>query len=214
MAKLPLGSGTRKARPKRHDWGEIKARYVTGQESTRQIASIYGIALSSVCARCSAEGWVQAREEYRRSVGADAVRESRARDAHRVAQQLEAVREAADRLSAHALEAISDPQQYHRHLVQESDKGKIRTVERVYSKIDSRAMMETAKSLSELSKTLRAIYGIPTWLEEQQLQQARERLELERAKAQVGREGEESGGVLVLAAVEEQQEAADDGGEA
>lgn len=207
------GKITQKKAP-RPEWELIRAEYVAGDMSTRALAHKYGLSAYAVCDHCAREGWVQARAEYRDSVAREAVQEYRARDSHRIADQLQDIAEAAQLTAQALLEAARDPQQYQRHLVQESEKGKIRTVERVFAKRDTRAALDLSKALGELGRTLRTVYGIPTYMEEQQLQQARERLELERAKAQVGREGEESGGVLVLAAVEEQQEAAGDGGEA
>lgn len=198
----------------RPDWELIRAEYVAGDMSTRALAHKYGLSAYAVCDHCAREGWVQARVEYRDSVARSAVQEYRARDSHRIADQLQDIAEAAQLTAKALLEAARDPEQYQRHLVQESDKGKIRTVERVFAKRDTRAALDLSKALSVLGSTLRSVYGIPTYMEEQQLQQARERLELERAKAQLSGDGAEDGGVLVLAAVEEQQEAADDGGEA
>lgn len=205
----------RRGRNREKDWSAIKAEYITGEMSTRALAAKHGLSVYAVCDHCSREGWVEQRARYREDVARDAVQEYRARDSHRIADQLQDIAEAAQLTAQALLEAARDPEQYQRHLVQESEKGKIRTVERVFAKRDTRAALDLSKALGELGRTLRTVYGIPTYMEEQQLQQAREKLELERAKAQVGREGEESGGVLVLAAVEEQQqEVADDGGEA
>ena len=204
----------RRGRNREKDWAAIRAEYITGEMSTRALAAKHGLSVYAVCDHCSREGWVEARERYREDVARDAVQEYRARDSHRIADQLQDIAEAAQLTAKALLEAARDPEQYQRHLVQESDKGKIRTVERVFAKRDTRAALDLSKALGELGRTLRTVYGIPTYMEEQQLQQARERLELERAKAQLSGDGAEDGGVLVLAAVEEQQEAADDGGEA
>ncbi len=200
----------------RPDWELIRAEYVAGDMSTRALAHKYGLSAYAVCDHCAREGWVQARVEYRDSVARSAVQEYRARDSHRIADQLQDIAEAAQLTAKALLEAARDPEQYQRHLVQESDKGKIRTVERVFAKRDTRAALDLSKALSVLGSTLRSVYGIPTYMEEQQLQQARERLELERAKAQLGREGEDEGGVVVLAAAGEDAPIAeaDDDGEA
>lgn len=201
-----------KARP---DWEAIRAEYIAGDMSTRVLAQKYGLSVYAVCNHCCKEGWVEARAHYRDAVARDAVQEYRARDASRIADQLQDIRDATEAMSRAALEAARDPQQYHRHLVMESDgKHGMRTVERIYDKADARSMREMAQAIGEMCKILRTVYGIPTYMEQQQIDQARARLELERQKAQLSGDGAEDGGVLVLAAVEEHQEAADDGGEA
>ncbi len=52
------------------DWVKIRNEYVTGNISQRALVEQYGIARRGLETRCSREGWVAAREEYRKRVSA------------------------------------------------------------------------------------------------------------------------------------------------
>ena len=196
---------------KRPSWEQIKAEYVSGDTTVRELAKRHGLSVYSVSDHCSKEGWVEARARYRDEVAREAVQEYRARDAGRIADELQSIREAAEAMSQAALLAAKDPQQYHRHLVMESDgKRGMRTVEKVFDKADARAMRDMAQAVSQLAQILRTVYGIPTYMEEQQIEQARARLELDRAKAQLAGDASDEGGVVVLADVQQEDDGSDD----
>ena len=74
---------------KGYDWVALRARYVTGKESLRDLAADDSTpTLTSLMRHSAAENWPQAREEYKRRVGEKAESEAAQAAADVIANQL------------------------------------------------------------------------------------------------------------------------------
>ena len=77
------GTGQASRSPKRtsanrHDWNEIRTRYIIGNESLREIAEKVPCGKTTIMARSRKEGWPTLREEYRRDLDAKTVQKAAA----------------------------------------------------------------------------------------------------------------------------------------
>lgn len=168
------GTGVRQT-----DYTDAEQLYVTTAMPLREVAQKLGLkerALQSVCTR---RGWMQKRTEYQEQIA----REAREKTHTERVEQLASLMRSTLRLSDVVAGALDDPDQLRRWLVQESDGERTETVERVYDKIDSRAVRDLAAAQRDLARTIRDVFRLPTQGEEHAQQLARERLELEKRKA-------------------------------
>ena len=113
------------------------------------------------------------------------------------AAKLVSLQQSADAMSTAIARVFDDADQFHRHLVT-SD---FETEERVYKKIDTKAIRDLTGAMRDLAIVLRNVYNIPTVQEQAAMDVAAERLALERQKADIGGSEEAGGGVVEIAAV-------------
>lgn len=177
----------------RADWAKLKAKYVKGTMTYRQLATDTGVSLTLINQHGSKEHWQEARSEYRRKTAAKATQ--KASDA--AAARLARVGETAGILIDRTLAAIGDPDQLNRYIVQrqqeyaepvEDPQGRFLsrdswTEEQIYSKLDTKALRDMTAALKDLTGVIRSVYGIPTQAEAEAQRIAAERLEMDKAKA-------------------------------
>ena len=177
------------------DWAKLKAKYVKGTMTYRQLAADTGVSLTLINQHGSREHWQDARAEFRRRTAARATQ--KASDA--AAERLARVGDAAGELIERTLAAIGDPDQLNRYLVQrqqeyaepcEDAQGHLLsrdawTEEQRFDKLDTKALRDMTAALKDLTGILRNIYGIPTQAEAEAQRIAAERLEMDKAKAAV-----------------------------
>lgn len=177
----------------RNDWAKLKAKYVKGTMTYRQLAAETGVSLTLINQHGSKEHWQEARSEYRRKTAARATQ--KASDA--AAARLARVGETAGILIDQTLEAMGDPAQLHRYLIQRQqeyaeprcdDDGTLIsrdswTEEQLFSKLDTKALRDMTAALKDLTGVIRSVYGIPTQAGAEAQRIAAERLEMDKAKA-------------------------------
>ena len=179
------------------DWEAIKAAYAVGNDSLSDIAARYGIAQTAVSAHSSADGWVAARKAYRLKVAKAAMGEAEGKDAAILTSLLSSI----DKLTRQIARALDDPDQLHRHLVQEGDgAGGFTTVERLYDKLDWVGARAASQTLKDLTAVARDLLGIRSRQQAEDFAIVTQRLELERAKAALGEQTTEGTGVIMLPA--------------
>lgn len=179
------------------DWEAIKAAYAVGNDSLTDIAARYGIAQTAVSAHSSADGWVAARKAYRLKVAKAAMGEAEGKDAAILTSLLSSI----DKLTRQIARALDDPDQLHRHLVQEGDgTGGFTTVERLYDKLDWVGARAASQTLKDLTAVARDLLGIRSRQQAEDFAIVTQRLELERAKAALGEQTTEGTGVILLPA--------------
>lgn len=190
--------------PEIPDWESIKTEYVTTKISYRALADKYGISCRTVFARGKREGWVQERQKHKDAVVARMVRNVQRKEASDGAKRLLQMRSAADSMSGVIAGAFGDAEQFHRHLVSVRDGEMTRTEERVFRKLDTKAVRDLTVAMRDLTAVLRDLYDLPSLADREARELALERLELEKQKAAIGREtGEDETGVLLLSPVED-----------
>lgn len=82
-------------------WAKIKAEYVSGGISHRELAKKYGMSASQISKKSAAEGWFRLREQKRKKADAKIVDQAAAREA----RQAEKLYSAADKLLDRVTEA-------------------------------------------------------------------------------------------------------------
>lgn len=196
--------------PEIPDWESIKTEYVTTKISYRALADKYGISCRTVFARGKREGWVQERQKHKDAVVARMVRNVQRKEASDGAKRLLQMRSAADSMSGVIAGAFDDAEQFHRHLVSVRDGEMTRTEERVFHKLDTKAVRDLTVAMRDLTAVLRDLYDLPSLSDREARELALERLELERQKAAVGKEtDEDETGVLLLSPVEVETDGAE-----
>lgn len=144
-------------------WGEIKTEYVTTDTSYRQLAKKYGgkyrLSDTTIAKRGSAEDWVSERERYR-SEKAAKIEEARTRES--IEQGLAAIREIGNVATA-----------------------SIETIRKQIAGAGNGTQAEAAVgALRGLLLIIRDCYGILTATEQAKIDNDKERLALEKAKAE------------------------------
>lgn len=180
------------------DWKRIKTEYITTDTSYRKLAAKYDVPMSTLTRIAIKEKWVEARERYKNKVVTKTVEKMAAKEANKLAK----LRTMTDSM-VNVVEGIfNDPEQFQRHLVQTRD-GQIWDVEeRVFKKIDTKAIKDITAALKDLSTILRNVYDLPTVQEQAAMDNAASRLQLDREKAAVGQTDDSETGVVMLAPVE------------
>lgn len=160
------------------DWDAIKTEYVTGDISIQGLMKKYKISKGELSKHSKEEKWVDARKKYRMRAVTKAVTKS----CNKRAKELEGLTDIAYNLKSTLLKASKDPDQFNRHLVQVAHGKDIDTEERVYDKLDMRAVKDMMQSVKYLEGIIRSLENIPTEAEMQRLQLEREKFEMEKEK--------------------------------
>ena len=77
---------------------------------------------------------------------------------------------------------FEDGQQFHRHLVQVRQDKDEWPEERIFDKVDSRAIKDLTGALKDMTQVLRNLYNLPTQAEAEAQRIAAERLKLEQRR--------------------------------
>ena len=169
-------------------WNKIKTEYITKGISHRDLAKKYNCSAFAVSTRSSKENWVEQRENYKSMTNAKAVQKVQEREATRISEGLLAAEEASEALMKVAMEIAQSPKQFYRHVVkvrQGTGIGEYMEYleDRELKAADTKRLKDLAAGLeiaARLSRTLKGILDEPA---KQRLDIERERLEIERKKA-------------------------------
>ncbi len=131
-------------------WAKIKAEYITGEMSCRNLAKKYDISESSMLRHCTNEDWVKAREEYQINVTSEAIAHARTRAIKDRTELLLA----AETLAGTLLKAIADPQELHKYITL-NEQGD--PIVKVVDKIDSKSAKNFASALKDLYPVITAL---------------------------------------------------------
>lgn len=177
------------------NWTRIKNAYVTGTDGYRAMAAKYGVPLKTLSARAKKEGWAAARRQYRDEVAAG----YRARAREEEIDRLITLRGAADDMARVIGDAMQDADQWRRHLVLETDadSGATTTVERLFGKIDTRALRDTVAAMKDLTAVLRDLHGAANERDQLAMEIARRKMALEERRAGAAGEEDYTGVVLL-----------------
>lgn len=187
------------------NWEKIKLEYITTDTSQTKLAKKYGVPLSNIARRCTKEKWVELRDNYKRDVTVKTAKKSANREANRLARLMDTTSKAIDV----AVKAFGDPDQFNRYIVEKREKYAFPTnsaeydedpptdaaglaalvserqwsEEQVFCKIDTKALKDMTAVLKDLTALMRDFYNLPTPAQEEAQRIAKERLELEKRKA-------------------------------
>lgn len=162
------------------DWDAIKIEYIRTDTSLSKLAKKNGVTKGALGKKCAEEKWVEERKRYRHQTITKTLQKSAAQDANRLSKLMDAT----SKLIEISLRAINDEQQYNRFIVSEGiGDGMSETSEKVFQKVDTKALKDTVSVLKDLTAMVRDFYDIPTAAQREQRDINLARLELEKQKA-------------------------------
>lgn len=174
------------------DWDAVKTEYITTDTSQSKLAKKYGVSKTVIARKCAQEGWVQKREQYVSDMLAKTLRKHQERDVNRLCKLMDAT----EKLIDISLRAINDDQQYQRYIVTEGcGEGYSEASEKVFQKVDTKALKDTVSVLKELTSMVRDFYDIPTAAQREQRDINLARLEMDKKKAEAG---DASGNITIV----------------
>lgn len=196
------------------DWEAIKTEYITTDTSQSKLAKKYGVPRSTICKWCAREGWVEQRERYRAGV----VQKTIERRAHEDVKHLKNLMGAAERITEIAVDALQKEQSLYTIPVDrdeeysspiDSKSGDVWTEDsdgvpvlrrrwnedRVSEAVNTRALKDLAAIVKDMTTLIRDFYDIPTAAQREQREINRERLEIEKKRAE---QGEASGNITII----------------
>lgn len=171
------------AKPGEVDWKAIKTEYITTRKSLRKLAKEYDISYTCISLHCREEDWVKGRKDYQAKCVSKATQKSANKEVNRLSRLITATTKAIDV----AMEAFEDEKQFNRYIVTENvGGGATETSERIYTKVDTKALKDLTGVLKDLTGLMRDFYNIPTPAQAEAQRIAAERLEMDRKKAEAG----------------------------
>lgn len=165
---------------KQFDWNAIRAEYITGQISQRDLCTKYGVSYSKLGEIARKEKWTEQKRKYEEKVFEKAIQKQCNREANRLAKELAV----ADKISDVLVKAFEDEQQFNRYVVTEGlGMGQSETSEKIFDKVDTRALREAAATLKMVEQLKRSIEGLLTLQERNALNIAERRMALDEKRA-------------------------------
>lgn len=163
------------------NWDDIKTEYITTKISQRALAKKYGISAGKIAEHCKRGKWVEQRERYRSRTFAKTLEKTSNKEADRLARLISATTKAIDV----SMEAFEDEQQFKRYIVTEGiGGGATETTEKIFQKVDTKALKDLTGVLKDLTALMRDFYNIPTPAQAEAQRIAAARLEMEQKKAE------------------------------
>lgn len=176
------------------DRNKIKTEYVTTDISFRKLAEKYGISKTTVCKAAKEEDWAELRREYREKTCRSAVEKVSSEESERLYKAIAATNKAAEV----ALNALEDEKQFNRYIVTEAlGGGMTSTEEKIFDKIDTKALKEITGVIKDLTGLMRDFYNIPTPAQAEAQRVAAQRLELDRLKAESDNENDKDIRIII-----------------
>lgn len=179
------------------DWTEIETMYVSGDMNLQTLAEQVGISYSTVSKHASAGKWSEKRQTFRKKAESKAL----GRACARISAKLEKLAESAELAIDVALQALGDPEQFRRYIVTEGlGEGVSSTSEKIFDKVDTKALRDMTAALRDLTALQRNLYGLKTSGEKVAEKIAREKLKLEQRKVDhaIGDTEDGESGVILI----------------
>ena len=162
-------------------WTEIEKAYVEGKLSLQALAQKCRVSYSALSKRAARDKWSEKRRAWRRGVRNEAARQGGERSGEKLASLMRATELAMETV----LRALEDDEQFKRYLVTvRQGSGVSQTEERLFDKIDTKALKELTGVLRDLTALARDFYGIRTPSQSVAEKIALEKLELERKRTE------------------------------
>ena len=176
---------------KQFDWNAIRAEYITGQISQRDLCTKYGVSYSKLGEIARKEKWTEQKRKYEEKVFEKAIQKQCDREANRLAKELAV----ADKISDVLVRALNDEDQFRRWLSEDiymdEDGGKVITsTEKIHDKVDMRSLKDAAATLKMVEQLKRSIEGLLTLQERNALNLAERRMTLEERRADAEKEAD------------------------
>lgn len=156
----------------KYNWIEIETEYITTNTSYAKIAEKHGVPLGTLQKYAAKNDWFGKKQDYAEKT----VAKTTDKIAKEEAKKLAKLTKAADMMTDVVERILKDTQQFNRHIVGFGE-------EKVYQKVDTKAIRDITVAIKELTSVVRNLNNIPTQAEMEAQRIASERLELEKRKA-------------------------------
>lgn len=189
------------------DWDAIKQEYISTNISQRELAEKYGVSVSSLGKRCASEGWSGLRKKFRKKVE----KKTMEKISRKKACELAKIGDCADKLVRLIDDSLNDTATVRQTIVKivpsEDDEDEAEVEEYCLQKLDTKYLRQMTAAMKDLMEILRDVYGKPNTVERANMKNARERVEIEKAKAAAGMPtDDEEYGIIEIPAVLEEAE--------
>lgn len=176
------------------NWEKIKTEYITGDISQRKLAAKYGVSRSTLQKIAADEKWTALRDKHRK----ETVQKACQKTAEKQAENIKDILLTAAMMATTIDDAMKDPEQFRRYIVTEGlGEGFTETSEKIFDRVDFRALKDAAAALQTVAKIQKEILAMDRIVD----QEKRERLDIDRSKANVVDDEQTETGVVVLAPV-------------
>jgi len=182
------------------DWTLIRTEYATTGQPLAKLAEKHGVSLDSIKKRSAKEGWAKDKKSYRTQVARKAIQKRACKAASTCVKQLTRVASAADTLTALVEKVTRDEQQFNRYLITTKEGEGVgdgcwsesqSVSEEIFEKYDMKAFKDFTSGVKDLVGIIRDVYGLPTAPQAAAMTIAKERLQIEKQRA----DAEGSGGI-------------------
>ena len=183
------------------DWLSIKTEYITTDTSYRKLAEKHGLSRVQVGNVGKQEGWVDLRRQYLEETLTKTLDKAADIDSSRLARLMETTSKAIDVV----VNAFEDEQQFKRYIITEGvGEGATTTEERIFAKVDTKALKDFTTVLKDLTGLMRDFYNIPTPAQAEAQRIAAARLAMDERKSAIGGDDDDDEtGVIVLPPVKD-----------
>ena len=144
------------------DWDIIKAEYLTSDTSYRKLSKKYDVSFSQLSARAKEEDWVKTKNDKALQIGTDAINAS---DEEKISE-------------------INDLIGLNKRLIRLVEKT-IKVFEDGENEPDVKSIKDLTNTISSLTANVRNLKGLPTQSEREAQEIAKERLAIEKSKADI-----------------------------
>lgn len=169
------------AKPSGIDWNTVKTEYVTTRSTYSQLSEKYHVSIGNISKVSRREGWREQRKKFEQKVFTKTANKAAAKEANHLARLMDATNKAI----GVAMEAFEDDKQFNRYIVTDGlGGGATETNERIFSKVDTKALKDLTGVLKDLTALMREYYNIPTPAQAEAQRIAAERLELDKRKVE------------------------------
>ena len=187
------------------DWDAIKQEYISTNISQRELAEKYGVSVSSLGKKCASEGWSGLRKKFRKKVE----KKTMEKISRKKACELAKIGDCADKLVRLIDDSLNDTATVRQTIVKivpsEDDEDEAEVEEYCLQKLDTKYLRQMTAAMKDLMEILRDVYGKPNTVERANMKNARERVEIEKAKAAAGiPSNDEEYGIIEIPAVLEE----------
>lgn len=162
------------------NWSKAKTAYVTSNKSYKDIAKQYKVAPSVVSKKGKEDGWVEARNEYRAKLAKKSIDASQEMEIDRLRSLQNSAMKMCERLE----KTLNDENELYMHAgVEGKGDGLSVITEKRLQSVDAGKVRNLCSALQTMTNTMRNLFEIQTKAQQQQLELAREKMQLERERA-------------------------------
>ncbi|WP_456077946.1 hypothetical protein [Mogibacterium diversum] len=169
------------------DWNKLEVEYITTNTSYAKLAAKYHTSARTISEYARRHEWKEKRRKYVSDTVGKAVERVSKLESIDLSKEIGIVHNLSNIMS----DALLDPKQFNRYLVEETEynsdgfpKSK-KTVEKKFKRVDFKQVKDAANALQAIEKMRRSMETILTFQEKENLKNAKKRIRLEERKVKL-----------------------------